>query len=428
MDGTTDALEILIGTSVAICLGALVGLERQVSEGESGGAKDFPGVRTFAFTALLGALAVLVSNVLTPWMGIAVFLATTAFLVMRYRYDVSTRADPGFTTETAALCIFVVGALAQANQLLVATIITIAMVTLLRFKRALHRTGALLEPKDMEALIRFLVITGIVLPLLPDEPLDLLYGVLRPRDVWRMVVLISGLSFAAYVLMRFRRGPRAIVISGLLAGLVSSTAAVVAYARAARESDNPQLYETMAALATSTSFVRISLMVLLVAPQLLPGVILPLGTMFVVGLLFAMVRHVPEEMPLDAQELRNPLALQLALTFAGIYAAVLVLVAAARDLFGNSAVYAIGALAAIAGADAPTLSLARLTLDGKLEPATAACGIVIVAIASTLWKCWLSWATGGSGFVRRLAPTFLAVASAGMFYAYWYIWGARVLG
>ncbi len=419
MNETQVALDILVGTSVAVCLGALVGLERQVSEGESGGTKDFPGVRTFAFTGLLGALSVLISRTLSPWMGVAVFVATTCFLVLRYRYDVVARDDPGFTTETAALCTFVVGALAQAEMLLVATIVTIAMAALLRSKRALHHAGSLLAPADMEALIRFLVITGIVLPLLPNEPIDGLYGVLRPRDVWRMVVLISGVSFAAYALLRFKGGSRAVAISGLLAGFVSSTAAITAYGRAARDAAHPEPYEMMAALAATTSFLRTLLMVLIVAPKLLPGLLFPLLTMFCVGLAIALLRARKSDAAPELLQLQNPLALNTAFTFAAIYACVLVALAAARNLSGGLGVYGVSALAAIPGADAPTLSLARLFLDGELDPATATCGILLVAVASTLAKCIIMALSARMSFTLKLAPNLAAIAlTGGLFVVY----------
>ena len=112
----------------------------------------------------------------------------------------------------------------------------------------------------MEALIRFLVITGIVLPLLPDTPIDPVYGVLRPRDVWRMVVLISGLSFVGYVLMRVRAGAASHVVTGLSSGLVSSTAATLAYARSGRGIAHARLYESLIALAASTAFLRLGVM------------------------------------------------------------------------------------------------------------------------------------------------------------------------
>ena len=115
-----------------------MGLERQVAQEESEGEKDFPGVRTFSFTALIGALAVLVGRELGEWLVVAMFLANATFLVLRYRWDATTRGDPGYTTEIASLCTFAIGALAQMGELLVAAVITIAMVALLRSKRFLH--------------------------------------------------------------------------------------------------------------------------------------------------------------------------------------------------------------------------------------------------------------------------------------------------
>jgi len=398
---------------VAICLGALVGLERQVAQHESGGEKDFPGVRTFAFTALLGALSVLVANAVHPLMAVALFAAAAVLLVLRYRFDTERNSDPGYTTEVASLCTFSAGALAQSGEGLVATVVTIVMVVLLRGKRALHRASDLLSPTDMEALIRFLVITGIVLPLLPDTAIDPGYGVLRPRDVWRMVVLISGLSFVGYVLMRVRAGRASQVLSGLLAGLVSSTAATLAYARAGRAIANARTFEALIALAASTAFVRMAVMLAIAAPELARRVALPLGAMCGVGLVLAFARHRPDEATPGRQELENPLTMRVAITFAAIYAAVTLLLAAARETFGDAGVFGVSAVAALAGADAPALSLARLSVDGRLPLDTAALAVVVVAIGTTLGKIGILLVVGREPFARRVAVTLLAVAATG---------------
>jgi uncharacterized membrane protein (DUF4010 family) len=410
--------EILLDSFAALCLGALVGLERQVAESESAGAKDFPGVRTFAFTALLGALAVLVSRELGQWMGVALFAATVCFLVLRYRYDVSKREDPGYTTEIASLCTFAVGALAQGGQLLVATVITIAMLVLLRFKRMTSRVEALLSSRDMEALIRFLIITGIVLPLLPDRPLEAFDGVLRPRDVWRMVVLISGLSFASFVLMRLNLGSRAVVYTGLLSGMVSSTAAVLSYARAARVAPDAQHYETLAALAASVAPLRMLVMVAVVAPPLALAAGPPLVAMFALGLALALLRHRPRELD-GSPPFENPLTLRLAFSFAAVYAAVLVLIAAVRERIGETAVFVPSVLTALPGVDAPTLSLARLTADGRLEISTAVVALVLVAAASACAKCAILLFVGRSALARRVASSVASVALLGGLGAYW---------
>lgn len=390
-----------------------MGLERQVSQEESGGEKDFPGVRTLAFMALLGALAVMLGRLLHPWISVALFAAGTTFLVLRYRFDASERGDPGYTTEIASLCTFAVGALAQGGELLVATVITIGMVALLRSKRALHAAGALLSPTDMEVLIRFLVIAGIVFPLLPDQAIDPVYGVVRPRDVWRMVVLISGLSFAGYVLMRVRAGDSGYLVTGLLSGLISSTAATLAYSRAARGQAQTRPYESLISLAVATSFVRMGVLLAVVAPATLPGVAAPLLVMSVTGLGLAFARHHPGGDSVEQHNFGNPLTLRVAIAFAAIYAAILLLLAFARDHFAEAGVYALTATASLVGADAPILSLARLADDGYLEASTAGFAIAVVAIAATFGKLLILLAFGREAFARRVALTLLAVALVG---------------
>ncbi len=400
-------------------LGALVGLERQVAESESQGEKDFPGVRTFAFTSLLGALSVLLTGSFGPWIGVALFAAMVTFLVLRYRHQVAQREDVGYTTEVASMCAFAVGALAQSEQLLIATVVTVAMVALLRSKRALHRAADLLSPADMEILIRFLVITLIVFPLLPSEPLDLFGGVLRPRDVWRMVVLISGLSFVGYALMRFRAGRAGYALTGMLAGLVSSTAATFSYARAARANPGSRHFEALVALAVSAAFLRMLIMLSIVSPMLLTQVALPLGLMSAVGLALVVWRHQPQGELGSAPSFENPLTLRLALSFAAIYGTVLVLIHLAQESFGGSAVYALSALAAIPGADAPMLSLARLANDGGLDVHTAALGVLVVAVATTLAKLAILTAVGRGPIVVRVGPTLVGVAATGAACLYW---------
>ncbi|MFQ5698610.1 MAG: MgtC/SapB family protein [Myxococcota bacterium] len=414
---------MLLPTFVALCLGALVGLERQVAQEESHGAKDFPGARTFAFTALAGALAVLLSGPLGPWIGPAFFAAIAVFLVLRYQYDAARRDDPGYTTEIASLCTFAIGALAQANQLLVASILTIAMVALLRSKRALHRVGDLLEPADMEVLIRFLVITGIVLPLLPSEPLTALlpmlrpvevWEVLRPSDVWRMVVLISGVSFVGYVLMRLRAGRSSHVLSGALGGLVSSTATALAYARAGSGAERPRTYEALVVLAASTAFVRMAIELTVVNPRLVAAVAPELATMCAAGLVLGYLFHRPDRETGAVPVYQNPLTLRIALGFAAMYALVLVSVSAARFGFRDAGALTLSGLAAVAGADAPTLSLARLARHGVIETALAARGVLIVAIVTTLAKAGLVLAVGRGAFVRRVAGSLTGIAAVGI--------------
>ncbi len=363
--------------------------------------------------ALLGALSVLVANSVHPLMAVALFAASAVFLVLRYRFDTEKNLDPGYTTEVASLCTFSVGALSQAGEGLVATVVTIVMVVLLRSKRTLHRVSDLLSPTDMEALIRFLVITGIVFPLLPDTAVDPWYGVLRPRDVWRMVVLISGISFVGYVLMRVRAGAASHMLTGLLGGLVSSTAAALAYARAGRGVAHARHYEVLIALAASTAFLRMGVMLWIISPELARRVAFPLAAMLAVGLLLGFARHARSDSVTERHAFENPLTMRVAITFAAVYASVTLLLAATGDAFGDPGVFGVSAVSALIGADAPSLSLARLSVDGRIPIETAALAVVVVAIFTTLGKVGILLVVGRSPFARRVATTLMAVAATG---------------
>ena len=369
-------------------------------------------MRTLAFMSLLGALAVLLGRLLHPLLAVALFTAGSTFLVLRYRFDASERGDPGYTTEIASLCTFAVGALAQLGELGVAAAITILMVVLLRSKRVMHAAGELLSPRDMEVLIRFLVIAGIVFPLLPDQAVDPFYEVVRPRDVWRMVVLISGLSFAGYVLMRVRAGRSGYLVTGLLSGLVSSTAATLAYSRAARGQTQARHFDALIAFAASASFVRMGVLLAVVAPRTLPSVVLPFDAMFASGLALGLLRHRPDAGVSEQEGFGNPLTMRVAFAFAALYALVLLLLAFARDHFSELGVYGLSAVVALVGADAPSLSLARLANDAILPADSAAVALVVVAIAATLGK-FLILLVVGRTISRSVASTLLAIAAVG---------------
>src|SRR5262249_28057781 len=157
-------------------------------------------------------------------------------------------------------------------------------------------------------------------------------------------------------LMRVRAGHASYIVTGLLAGLVSSTAATLAYARAGRGVAHARHYEALIALAASTAFLRMEVMLWLVEPELARRVLLPLGAMIAMGLALGFLRHHPEQDAPDRHTFENPLTMRVAITFAAIYASVTLLLAYARQEFGDAGVYAVSAVSALVGADAPALS------------------------------------------------------------------------
>jgi uncharacterized membrane protein (DUF4010 family) len=231
----------------AAALGGLaVGIERQWS---GHARRHFGGVRTFA---LLGGAAGLAG-----WLwaggygGPATLLIGGAIALIAVAYWAVSGSDIDGTTEVAALVVVAAGFVAGLGQLAAASAVIAVTVLMLVEKTRLHGWVRALRDVELRAGARFAVMAVVVLPLLPEGPYGPFGGV-RPRLLWILVLLFSGLSFAGYVARRLVGAERGYAVAGLLGGLVSSTQVTLAHARASR--DEPALGIALAggALAAST--------------------------------------------------------------------------------------------------------------------------------------------------------------------------------
>ncbi len=221
-------LTLIPDLAIALGLGLLVGIERQRHAG------SVAGIRTFAMITLLGALAAALGTVagnvvVAVGLGaVAALLITGNLLMLR-----SDTQDPGMTTEVAALVMFAVGAMTVAGYRIQAFVVAGSVALLLHWKRPLHGLVRALGEADFHAVMRLVLIGLVILPMLPDRAWGP-YDVLNPFRIWMMVVLIVGISLAAWVAMRLFGARAGTIAAGALGGLISSTAATVGYARRAR--------------------------------------------------------------------------------------------------------------------------------------------------------------------------------------------------
>ena len=250
--------DLALRFAVSIGLGVLLGLERERTKGEEGGA----GVRTFALIALSGAIAgYLHVRLGLDWVALALF-ATIAALIIGMYVVTSLRGDTGITTEVSALLAFMLGLLCAHGQLQLAGWIAVAMALLLALKDWLHRLASRIDAFDVEATLKFSIVTLIVLPLVPDinygpVPLD----VINPYKIWLMVVLISALNFASYLLIKIVGAEHGLGIAGLLGGLVSSTAVTLGFSQRSRqEGEDASALAMGIVLAWTVMFFRVAIM------------------------------------------------------------------------------------------------------------------------------------------------------------------------
>ena len=372
----------LVRLGVALALGLLVGLQREKV------ASRVAGVRTIALVTLFGAVAGLGSSWFGAWLVAAGAVALAALLVMANVAKLREAPDPGITTEVAVLLMYGLGAYAAVGHLPAAVVVAGAVVLLLHFKQPLHRAIGTLGERDMTAIMQFALVTLVILPLLPDRTYGP-YDVLNPRQVWWMVVLIVSINLAGYVAVKLLGASSGTVLSGVLGGLVSSTATTIAYARrSAGAADAANRAAFVIVVASTVSMARVLVEVAVVAPSRLSAVGTPLALMLTWMVLVASAAYLMGRRAGNAElpQSGNPAELKPALVFAAIYAAVTLAVAFAKARFGDSGLLPVALVSGLTDVDAITLSTANLAESGRLEPATTWRLILIAVLANLAFK------------------------------------------
>jgi uncharacterized membrane protein (DUF4010 family) len=387
--------------AVALGLGMLIGLERERAKGEEGGA----GVRTFALIALAGAIAgYLEENLGLGWLALAIFVAVGALLISAYVLT-SLHGDTGITTEVSALLAFLLGLLCAHGQLQVAAWVAVAMALMLALKDWLHRLARRIDASDVEATLKFAIVTLIILPLVPDQnygpaPLD----VLNPYKVWLMVVLISGLNFASYLLIKIVGAEHGIGIAGLLGGLASSTAVTLAFSQRSRQPGaDASALALGILLAWTVMFFRVVVMTGLISGQLGLRLAVAMGALCAVslGACFWLWRRRPAQERGEVKPGQNPFELDQAIKFGLLFGIVVLVAKAAQVYLGEAGLYLAAGIAGLSDVDAITLAMADLARNEAQNLNVAARAIVIAALANTLVKSGLA-AGLGSPELRRL--------------------------
>lgn len=408
--------ELFYRVGVALVIGILVGLQREYARAGDG-TEEFAGVRTFALFGLAGAASGLLALYLaTPWITVVTLLVVGA--VISIGYVMTARSGSvGLTTEVAVIVTVLSGVLSVVGQLVLAAAIGVAMTVLLSLKLELHAFAQRLTKTDIYAALKLGVMTAIVLPLLPTTaiappPLD----VLVPARLWQMVIFISAISLLGYVLLQLVGTQRGIGLTGLLGGLVSSTAVTLSLTQRSRQ--EPELspaYTLGITVAWTTMFARVLVILALINLPLFQAAWPPLVAAALVGLVAAAIqlslRPADKDGPLT---LTNPFELGPAVMFALVYGLILVLAKLAQQWFGILGVYLASALAGLTDVDAITLSMAELSgVDGTLDLATAARAVGLATLVNTLVKGSMVLAGGAPALRRSMIPILATMVVVG---------------
>jgi len=378
------------------------------------------GIRTFPILALGGGMLYLLDpQRLLPFTGGLLVLG--AQLVVYYarriaESDAEGRADVELVVPALNLLAYLLGAIALAAPPWVAITTTVAAVLLFTLREGLHALAQRVELREIITTGQFLILTGIVLPLLPNEPVTTLTTI-TPRQAWLALVAVSTISYASYLVQRFLAPAEGELGTAVLGGLYSSTATTVVLARQAK-ADPAMLHRARAGitLATGIMYLRV-LAVVAVFNLALAKILAPsLVGLFAVGAVIAAVQHRRAQPIAEAirreVKVRNPLELGAAALFAALFVVVSIASAWVVKDFGTTGIFALAAIVGVSDIDPFVLNLAQGGVAGMSLP-TLGSAILIAAASNNVLKAGYAVAFAGwrASLPSVAALAFLAAAS-----------------
>lgn len=411
-----ELIDLFIRFGAAIAIGFLIGLQREYAHGGLG-REIIAGERTYALFGLTGALAALFADQQNSGLAfLGVFMLVGSIIVVAYYFE-ARGGKTGITSEVASVITIGIGALCFWGHLILAIALGITTMVILSIKLETDQLVRALTREDVIAALKLAVISAIILPVLPNESfLPPPFDVLNPFKIWLMVVFISGINFLGYVAIKIVGPEQGIGITGLLGGMISSTAVTLSFSeRSNREPDLSKPFVLAITIAWTVMFARVLIEVGVVNASLLGNVWIPISLSGLIGLLYCgylfFMQRTAEK---GDVQFSNPFDLGSAIKFGLLYALVLLVSRTAQMYLGDVGLYLSSILSGVADVDAITLTMSEMSKTGVLEMDTAALAIVLATMSNTLVKGGIALLAGSVTLRKSLIPVIIMILIVGL--------------
>ena len=355
----------------------MIGLSQKLLHSHKQLDHTFGTDRTFTFIGILGFILfrILPGN---PALFIGGGLVLGLFLGINYAFNIQRHEDHGMTTIVIALITYCIGPLVLTQPLWLVLLIIVTVLILTELKESFDQISKKFDRGEFLTLGKFLIIAGVILPIVPNEPFfrDV---ALTPYKIWLAVVVVSSISYLSYLLKKFVFKEGSIILAGILGGLYSSTATTIILARKMKKDpESRNQYVAAIIFATAMMYLRILVLVLIFNPVLFqriyPYFLLLFAISSVVGLVI-LLYHNKEYATLNPEltEERNPLEFKVAILFALLFVAFTFITWFVVDRFGTPGLNILSYLVGLTDIDPFLINL----FQGKIK-----IGMDVIAVAT----------------------------------------------
>ena len=418
---TLPPLELAGRLAMAVALAVFMGLafeETYKSEERSRPG----GIRTFPMLAMCGATLYLIEPA-HAFAFIAGLLGLAAWLHAYLRSAPAKPEAPTFMVPASNLLAYVIGPIALMQPPWVAVALAVAAVLLLGTRERLHRLIHVVPRDELLTVGEFLILVGIILPLVPHERVSSLTP-LTPYGIWLAVVTVCTLSYLSYLLQRYAPIKNAALLPAVLGGAYSSTATTVVLAKRLRKAKQaPADISAGIVAATAIMYLRIGVVVALfdmhIALTLAPALVV-LAAIGAALAIYEWRRPRARSTKTNLAVLpKNPLQIPAALIFAALIVVISVISAWVRGAFGENGILVLSAVVGATDIDPFVLNIAQGGV-ADMSIANLSAAVLIAASSNNVAKA--AYAIGFGGMAgRRPAVMLLALALLGLLAASIYI-------
>jgi uncharacterized membrane protein (DUF4010 family) len=395
--------EIAYKVALSTGIGLLVGLEREWAHKEI-------GVRTFSICCLLGMLTSLLGGDFIIAALVSVVILVAFLNVHSLLHDRSLE----MTTSTCLVVVFFLGAFVGRGNYFAAATSAIVMIMLLAWKVELERFADALRPEEIRSAVLLGLLSVVVYPLLPDRFIDP-WHLIEPRQYWITVVVIAGIGFLNYVLLRLYSA-KGLYYAAVLGGLVNSRAAVIELSAQFRKHHNLADNAFAVLLLTNVAmFVRNAVILGIFDPKAVASAAGPLAVMALATAAVIYMRGKRGDLPAETLNLDSPVSLRRVLYFSALLLGLACAGTLAQQRFGSAGFLVVTLIGGLVSSASTTATTAALAATGQVAPEMAGIAIVLTSITSALVNVPLVYQQSRHrALTRRLAWASVGITCLGL--------------
>lgn len=365
---------------LSLVIGALIGLEREYTKNQ-----EVVGIRTFSLVSLLGAVSVIVSkNIFNNFYVVLIgLIAVCGFSLFLYFSSIERGFSVGFTTNVAIIFAYIVGLIAGYGLFMEAVFVGVIIAIILYSRERMHELVEHMTKKEVNDLLEFAVVLGIVYPLIPTEPIHVLGVALPLHTVWLLIVTISLINFFSFIGSRYLKTEYEMPIVSFLGGLISTTG--ISASLATQFKNNKRLKNTIASgfLFAASAILIKNLLIASVFNTAAIKYLIPPMVICVAFLISIVLLKTKKDREKSKLNIKSPFHIRKAVEF-GVATLVLITIIELVKGISPELVIVTALIGGIVSSTAITLSLVSLSLGGAIALPTFLFGIVMATIGSLL--------------------------------------------